>query len=397
MVNVSKVRKDFPMLKSGIVYLNSAATSLTPEPVLEAMLDYYRGFRSTVDRGLSALSQEASQAYQDARARVARFVRGRPDGMIFTKNSTEGINIVASGLGLKKGDKVVTTLLEHHSNLLPWMLLKERVGIKLEVVKPTREGLFDLRDFEKACRGAKVVAVTGMSNALGSLPRVAEMGEVAREDGLFLVDGAQLVPHFPVDVKKLGCDFLAFSGHKMLGPTGIGGLWVSEDGERVLKPSCLGGGTVEEVSLDSYELAEFPASFECGTPPVAGAIGLGAAVDYLESVGMDKVAGWDRVLVKATLKGLSGLSGVEVYGPRDLKKRGGVISFNVDGLDPHETALALDKAGGIVVRSGHLCALPLMKFLGVAGVVRASFYLYNTRKDVEVFLGTLEEVARRLR
>ncbi|HIE32074.1 MAG TPA: cysteine desulfurase, partial [Methanosarcinales archaeon] len=280
-MNIERIREDFPILGEGIIYMDSAATSLTAEPVLDAILDYYRNYRANIERGVHRLSQIASQRYEEAHRKVAAFINADEDEVIFTKNTTEGINLVASGLDLKKGDKIVTDVLEHHSNLMPWVRIKERLGVDLEVINP-KEWTLDHSDFEGAIDdGTKLVAITHVSNVLGSISPVKEISRICEEhDTFLLIDGAQSVPHLPVDVAELGCDFLAFSGHKMLGPTGTGVLFIKERLLDEIEPLSIGGGTIKEVTLKGYEMAGGYRRFEAGTPNIAGGIGLGKAVDY---------------------------------------------------------------------------------------------------------------------
>ncbi|RLF15802.1 MAG: cysteine desulfurase [Thermoprotei archaeon] len=397
MLDVARVREDFPLLKTGIVYLDSVATSLTPRQVVEAMDRYYAEYRANVGRGIYELARRASEAYEEARRAVAKFINAEGRGeVVMVKNTTEAINLVAHSLKWRKGDKVVTTLLEHHSNYLPWLKCAQRYGVKVEVVRPSREGFLDLGEVERVVDdNTRLVAVTHVSNVLGVVTPVKEIAEIAHEHGaLMLVDGAQSVPHFRVDVSRLKCDFLAFSGHKMCGPTGSGGLFIGREAWSELDPVFIGGGTVEEVDVGSFALLSGPARFEAGTPMIAEAIGLRAAVEYLERLGMDSVEEHERRLGRRLHEGLAELPGVEVYGPEPRYKLG-ITSFNVEGLDPHEVAMILD-ASRIAVRSGMHCAQPLIKrVLGLArGTVRASVYLYNTEEDVERLLSAVEELAR---
>jgi len=390
-MDVERIRADFPILKH-IIYMDSAATSLTPEPVLEAVSRYYREYNANVGRGVHRLSQFASQKYNDAHRKVAEFIGAQEEEVIFTKNTTEAINMVAYGLTWEKGDEVVTTLLEHHSNFLPWLRLKEK-GVILKIVKPNREGIFDVLDFENAIGPkTRLVAVTHVSNVLGTISPIKEISAFCKEKGaLLLVDGAQSAPHFRIDVEELGCDFFAFSGHKMLGPTGTGVLWVKDSGG--IEPTFLGGGMIEEVSLDSYKLTGGYERFEAGTPNIASGIGLGRAVDYLKEVGMNEIMSHESKLTKKLLKGLLETKNVYVYGTTDLKVRIGVVSFNIKGLNPHDAALMLDENSDIMVRSGHHCCMPLMKYFGLKeGTLRASLYLYNIEEEVDKFLETVEEI-----
>jgi cysteine desulfurase / selenocysteine lyase len=393
---MEEIRKDFPILKD-VIYLDSASTSLTPEPVLEAVLDYYHGYKANVGRGVYRMAQIADQRYRAAHRKAADFVNGGQEGTtVFTRNATESINLVASGMRWKKGERIVTTLQEHHSNLLPWMRLKEK-GIELKVIKPDKTGMIDPADYEKAiAKGTRLVAVSQLSNALGTVIPVKEIGKICREQGsLLLVDAAQSVPHMPVDVSDIDCDFLCFSGHKMLAPTGAGVLWIKKGVE--VDALLVGGGMVADVHDGDYEIKKGYEGFEAGTPDISAGLGLGAAVDYLTRVGLDEIHNHEKKLTAKLLAGLQEIKGVEVYGPTgsSLRQRGGVVSFNVDGLLPHEVALMLDQASNICVRSGHHCCIPLMKHLGLKyGTVRASLYLYNTEDEIEKLLATLEQIAR---
>lgn len=400
-MDVKMIRRDFPILEGGIIYFDNAASSLTPEPVLTKMLEYYREYRANVERGVHRLSQRASVEYEEAHRKVARFIGAESwRNIIFTRNTSEGINLVAQGIPWRRGDKVVTTMLEHHSNYIVWLRAARRLGLEVEVVRPNREGLFDLSDFERAIDDeTRLVAVTKVSNVLGVVVPVEEIAEMAHEHGaLLLVDGAQAVPHMETDVEAMDCDFLAFSGHKMLGPTGIGVLYVASTALEELEPLCIGGGTIRDVGLEAYELSESPERFEAGTPAIAEAIGLGAAVEYLEALGMRSVEEHDRRISWAIREGLMELEGVEIYGPREPQHSLSVVSFNVEGLNPHEVALALDASANIMVRSGHHCALPLVKHLlnHPQGTVRASTYIYNTLGEAERLVETVQEIVKGL-
>lgn len=396
-MNVEEIRRDFPLLRTGIIYLDSASSSLTPEPVINKMLEFYREYRTNIGRSIHRLSERATQEFENARKIIQNFIGAtHASEIIFTKNTTEGINLVASGMCWKRGDKVVTTLLEHHSNFIVWQRLK-RFGVRLEVVKPNREGMIEIEEFERAVdKDTKLVCLTHVSNVLGTISPLKEIAEIAHEhDALVLVDAAQSVPHMKVNVRDLDCDFLAFSGHKMLGPTGVGVLYIREEHMGKIEPLCIGGGTVEDVDLEGYRLKPPPFSFEGGTPPIAEVIGLGEAVRYLSRLGMENILEHERNLTRKALDGLSELSGVEVYGTKQLEKRSGIVSFNVEGMNPHEVARLLDQLGKIAVRSGHHCAIPLHNFLGrPQGSVRASFYVYNTPEEVERFLDVLAEIVK---
>jgi len=402
MLNVEKVRNDFPILKSGIIYLDSAASSLTPEPVLEKMLEFYRQYRANVDRAIHRLSQQASEEYGHAHAKVADFINAKSDSeIIMTKNTTEGTNIIASGLKWKKGDKVVTSVIEHHSNFIIWLRVKNRYGVNVELVKPKTpmaQGLLDPADFEKVVDDkTRIVAVTHVSNVLGVITPIKEIAKIAHEHGAYvLVDGAQSVPHMRVDVQKLGCDFLAFTGHKMCAPTGSGALYIKEELTEEVEPLCIGGGSIADVELDNYKLDKSPRRFEAGTPAIAEAIGLGAAVDYLGKVGMENIEHHEKELTRKMYEALNEIPQIEIYGPKPEHKIG-ITAFNVSDLNPHDVALALDVSANIMVRSGHHCALPLTKsVLNRPGSVRASTYLYNTKEEIEKFILAVREIAETL-
>ena len=399
MYDVEAVRGDFPILEKGVIYLDNAASSLTPEQVVLKEMEFYREYRANVERGLHRFSQRATEEYEEAHETVARFI-GAPSraNVAMLRNTTEGINLVANSLDWGKGDKIVTTVIEHHSNYITWLRVRQRHGCKVEVVRSDAEGLFKLADFERAIDDdTKLVAVTHVSNVLGCIVPIKEIASIAHEHGaLLLVDGAQGVPHVKTDVMDSGVDFLAFSGHKMLGPTGSGGLYIVEEELESTEPLCIGGGTIADVSLDTYELAAPPMKFEAGTPAIAQVIGLGEACRYLERVGMDEVELWDEKLARKLSEGLREIEGVEVFGPVDPGDRVGLASFRVWDMNPHDVALTLDAEYDIAVRSGHHCALPLMKevFGLPEGNVRASTYLYNTSEEIDRLLGAVEDIAR---
>ncbi|WP_297062806.1 cysteine desulfurase [Thermococcus sp.] len=387
------IRKDIP-LTNEVIYFDNTATSLTPKPVIDAMDEYYLRYRANVHRGVHRLSQMATHKYEESRKVVADFINAKFEEIVFTKNTSESLNLVALGLEhlFKPGDKIVTTPYEHHSDLLPWQRLAQKKGLRLEFIEGDNEGNLDLSDAEKKIRGAKLVAVQHVSNALGVIHEVEELGKLAKEErAIFVVDAAQSAGHMEVDVKKLHADFLAFSGHKgPMGPTGIGVLYINEEFFDVFEPPLIGGGTIEDVDLDGYKLTEPPERFEAGTPNIGGAIGLAAGIKYIERIGIEKIERQERKLVKRTVEGLNELE-IQWYGPRNLKKHAGVVSFNVPPLHPHDVAAILDE-NNIMVRSGHHCALPVMKKLGINGTVRASFHVYNSVEEVETFLGVLEDL-----
>lgn len=392
-MDVERIRADFPILKD-VIYMDSAATSLTPEPVLEAVSRYYRAYNANVGRGVHRIAQLATERYNEAHRKVAGFIGAKEGAVIFTKNATEAINMVAYGLSWARGDEVVTTVLEHHSNFLPWLRLKEK-GVIVKVVKPNRDGLFAVSDFEDAIGDrTRLTAVAHISNVLGTSTPINEIAAICNATNtLLLVDGAQSAPHIRIDVESSGCDFFAFSGHKMLGPTGTGVLWVNDS--EGIEPTFFGGGMIEEVSLSGYKLASGYERFEAGTPHIAGGIGLGRAVEYLEEVRMEKISGYEARLAKKLLNGLRDNERVTVYGSTNPKERIGVVSFTINGLHPHDAALMLDEASDIMVRSGHHCCMPLMNYLGLKeGTVRASLYLYNTEEEIDTLLDTVEGIAK---
>ena len=398
-MDVASIRRDFPILDKGVIYLDSAASSLTPEQVVLKEMEFYRGYRANVERGVHRWSQQASLEYEGAHEEVAHFINARgPENIAMLRNTTEGINLVANSMDWKKSDRIVTTVIEHHSNFITWLRVGKRHGCEVSVVKSSTEGTFDLGDFEKKITDkTKLVAVTGVSNVLGVVVPVKEIAEIAHEHGaLILEDGAQHVPHLKTDVRDSKVDFLAFSGHKMLGPTGSGSLYIADESLYGTEPLCIGGGTIADVSIDSYRLTEPPMRFEAGTPAIAQVIGLGEACRYLTRVGMDNVAQWDHVLAERLVEGLIEIEGVTVYGPKDPKMRVGLAAFNVRDLNPVDVALTLDQEYAIAVRSGHHCALPLMKELFDLneGNVRASTYLYNTKGEIDRLLGAIEEIVR---
>ncbi len=399
VLNVDEIRKDFPILKSGVIYLDSTASSLTPEPVLAKVLEFYHEYRANVERGVHRLSVKASDECEQARKKVADFINARSTSeVLWTRNTTEGTNLVASGLTWKKDDKVVTTVLEHHSNFIVWLRVKDRHGVRIELVtprKPVMKGIVDLADFEKLVDDkTKLVAVAHVSNVLGAVLPIKEIAEIAHEHGAYvLVDAAQSVPHMKVDVKRLGCDFLAFSGHKMCAPTGSGVLYMKEELTEKVEPLIIGGGSIMEVGTDYYKLDASPRRFEGGTIDIAAVIGMGAAVDYLSKIGIDKIDAHEKLLVQRMYDGLTALPNVEVYGP-EPEKRVGIMPFNVGDLNPHDVALALDVSANIMVRSGHHCAQPLTKtVICRQGTVRASCYLYNTLAEIDAFVSAVKEIA----
>ncbi len=392
-MRIEDCRADFPITRD-LIYLDSAATSLTPKPVVQATVEYDLRYRANVGRGIHRLAVVATHRYRDAHDAIKSFIGGEGGTLAMTRNTTEAIGAVAAGIPWQKGDRVVTTLLEHHSNLLPWLRLRER-GVAVDVVRPDAAGVLDLADLEAAIRDeTRLVAVTHASNVLGTVLPVREIAGICRDRGArLLVDGAQSVPHIPIDVADIGCDYFCFSGHKMLGPTGTGGLWMREPD---LEPLFVGGGSIESATADGYTLAPGEERYEAGTPPVAGTIGLARAAAYLQKIGMDAVRRHEERLTARLIDGLAALDGVTVAGLDAGSERIGVVSFTVEGMHPHEVAQVLDEAAAVLVRSGHHCCQPLMEHLGLPeGTVRASTYIYTTKEEIDTLIATVEEISRR--
>ncbi|MET8771945.1 cysteine desulfurase [Streptomyces sp. NPDC004658] len=395
--DVDALRKDFPILRrtvaSGapLVYLDSGATTQKPLQVLDAERDFYLTHNAAVHRGAHQLAGEATEAYEQARHTVARFIGAADDEVVFTKNTTEGINLVAYALGnagrLGPGDRIVVTEMEHHANLVPWQQLAERTGATLDWFGLTDDGRLDLsRTDELLDERTKVLALTHQSNVLGTLNPVRELADRAHAHGtLVVVDGAQSVPHRPVDVGELGADFLAFSGHKMLGPNGVGVLWGRAALLAGLPPFLTGGSMIEIVEMDRTTFLPPPQRFEAGVPMTAQAVGLAAAVEYLERLGMAEVAAYEDTLTARALQLLAEVPGVRVVGPADLTDRGSAVSFTVDGIHPHDVGQVLDERG-VAVRVGHHCARPAVRRYGIPATTRASFYVYNTLDEVDALV-----------
>jgi cysteine desulfurase/selenocysteine lyase len=390
-LDVEAIRKDFPILSRTVrngrplVYLDSGATSQHPVAVLDAEREYYERHNAAAHRGTHLLGEEATGIYEGTRARLAAFLgAASPDEIVFTKSATEAINLVAFGLAwsLRPGDEIVISEIEHHANLVPWQQLALRTGATLKWFRELPDGRLDI-DPSLVTGRTKIVAVTGQSNVTGVMPPLREIGELAHAAGaLFLVDGAQLVPHHPVDVAGIGADFLAFSGHKMLGPLGLGVLYGRYEALAALPPFLTGGSMIEVVRMEESTFLPPPARFEPGVPPVAQAAGLGAAIGYLTALGMDAIAAHERELTAHALEALTAIGGVRVLGPLSVADRGGTVAFEVEGVHPHDVGQVLDELG-IAIRTGHHCAWPLHRTLGCQASSRASFYLYNTHAEVE--------------
>ncbi|MEM3670710.1 MAG: cysteine desulfurase [Thermoprotei archaeon] len=394
------VRPDFPVLDrtfggQKLAYLDNAATTQKPRQVIEALVDFYSKSNANVHRGAYQLAGEATELYEGAREKVAGFIGGKPEGLVFVRGATEAINLVAYSLGkvLRPGDKVLTTMMEHHSNIVPWQFL-EKYGVKLEYVNLTENGELSIEDFEsKLDERVKLFTFTHVSNVLGTVNAASYLTDKAHKNGsLVLLDCAQSVPHMPVSASEIGADFYAFSGHKMLGPMGIGCLYAKPDLLEHLDPFHGGGDMIKQVHLHESSWNDVPHKFEAGTPNVADAVGLGAAVDYLTRLGMSRVEDHERKLTEYVLKRL-GDEKIKYYGPSDHSKRGGLVSFNIEGAHPHDVATLLDERA-IAVRAGHHCAQPLMEWLGVDSTTRASFYIYNTMEEIDRLMDALIGVRR---
>lgn len=400
-MNIQKIREDFPILKRKVngrdlIYFDNAATAQKPVQVLEAMKNYYETTNANIHRGVHKLAEEATEMYESARKKVKGFVNAKSEKeIVFTSGTTESINLVASSLSLEKGDEVISTVMEHHSNIVPWQLLKAQKGISLKFVDIKDKGTFDLNNFESAIsKNTRLVTVTHASNVLGTINDIKKISKIVKDNGsLLLVDGAQSTPHMGVDMRDIGCDFFAFSGHKMCGPTGIGVLYAKKDLLEEMQPYQGGGEMIREVHLDHTEWNEIPWKFEAGTQNIAGAIGLDAAINYLKNIGMESVRKHEKEMIEYALKKLSDISDVKIFGPLDSSIRSGLVSFNLGDVHAHDLATILDR-DGIAIRSGHHCAQPLMERYGVPAMSRASFYIYNTKEEVDKFIESLEKAKK---
>ena len=400
-VDWARVRADFPVLQRTIdgqplVYLDSANTSQKPNAVIDAMADFMRTSYAPINRSAYRLAASATDAYEGARAKVQAFVNARrANEIVFTKNATESLNLIAGawgGANLKSGDAVVLTHMEHHANIVPWQMLAAEHGIELRWIPLTADGELDLSMLPALLDGAKVLSFTAMSNVLGTLTPVAHLCRAAHDAGaISIVDACQYVPHNPTDVQAWDADFVAFSSHKMVGPSGIGVVWGREELLDAMPPFLGGGNMISDVRLDGFTCAELPAKFEAGTPPIVEAVGLGAAVDYLSSIGMQNVRSHERTLTEYALTTLTERYGddITIHGPRNTEVRGGVLSFAFRGIHPHDVSQVLDEKN-VCVRAGHHCAKPLMRLLGVNATSRASVYLYNDTADIDALADALD-------
>ena len=404
-INVLKIREDFPILKRHVngkplVYFDNAATSQKPTTVIDAVDRFYREYNANIHRGIHKLAEEATLAHENARENVGKFINAKhTEEIVFTRNATEAMNLVAHSWGranIGKGDKIVLTIMEHHSGIVPWQMLAQEKGARVEFIKIDKDGFLRQNEIQELIdEETKIVSVAQASNVIGTINPVKDIAKAAHRVGaLCMVDAAQSVPHMRVDARDIDCDFMAFSGHKMLGPTGIGVMYGKKDILEKMPPFLGGGEMIKEVHTTGASWKDLPYKFEAGTPNIAGAIGLGAAVDYLRKIGMGNVHDHEKQITAYSLDKMGGVQGTVVYGPKDVNRRVGVISFNLGDIHAHDLASILDE-DGVAVRSGHHCAQPLMEFLDIPAATRASFYIYNTKEEVDVFINALEK-ARKL-
>lgn len=390
------IRADIPLLEE-LIYLDAASTTPTPEPVIRAMCDYYHHFNANIGRGAYKTAVKATNKFENARERIAKFINAANNEVIFTKNTTEAVNIVANGLEFKKGDSIIVPNIEHHSNFLPWLNLKEN-GINLKIIKADKYGVIDASDVENAIdETTKLITTTHISNSIGSCQPIYEMGSIAEEnDILYLIDAAQSAGHIKFDVKETKADFVTFPGHKgLLGPVGTGFLYCKNEIAENLKPMNLGGGTVSSVSEEDFVLESHPAKFEGGTQNIAGIIGLGAAVNYVSEIGIERIEKHSEKLTKYMYNEINSIDNTICYGnPENIH---GIVAFNIDGINSHDVAKILDEIKNICVRSGYHCAIPAIKHIGadaLGGTVRASVHCYNTKEEIEILAETVEEISK---
>src|SRR3989344_5366250 len=399
---MKNVRNDFPILKQKInskplIYLDSAATSQKPIQVIEAELNFYKTSNANIHRGLNTLSRMATEQYENAHENVSKFIGAKSAReIIFTKNATESLNLLAYTMekNLSKGDEVLLTKMEHHANIVPWQQLSKRKGVVLKYAEITPDGKLDIEDLEnKISPKTKIISITAASNILGTINPVEKVGKMARSAGAkFIVDAAQAAAHMKIEVKKINADFLVFSAHKMLGPTGIGVLYGKEELLEELEPFLTGGDMISEVNLQSSSWNILPWKFEAGTPNIAGAIGFGAAIDYLQKIGMENIALHEQELLKYSLKRIGEIKSVQIYGPR-AQERTGILPFNIGTVHPHDVSEILDR-NAVIIRAGNHCAQPLMQQMGMEGVCRASFYLYNTKEEIDALAKGIEQTKK---
>ncbi len=404
IVNSYELRNDFPIFKKKIngkdlVYLDNASTTQKPYSVINSITDFYSNYNSNIHRAVYQLAEEATDLYEQSRKKIANFINVRPEEIIFTRNTTESINLIAHSWArsnLKKDDVIAITEIEHHSNIVPWQILCQEIGTRLEYVGIDESGFLDVEYLIEliSSRKVKLVSISHMSNVLGTIVPIERIIKTAHQyDIPVIVDGAQSVPHMPVDAKNLDCDFLVFSAHKMLGPTGVGVLYAKKELLEKMKPFMGGGDMIKEVFKFHTNYNEVPYKFEAGTPNIADVVGFGAAVDYLEKIGMENIRKYEIYLTEYALESMQSLKYITIYGPMDSKFRGGVISFNIADIHPHDLATIMNDHG-IAIRSGHHCAQVLMQRLDVPATSRASFYIYNTKEEIDKFVNAIKEAGR---
>jgi cysteine desulfurase/selenocysteine lyase len=404
IVDSYALRNDFPIFKKKIngkelVYLDNASTTQKPYSVIDSITDFYTNYNSNIHRAVYQLAEEATELYEQSREKIANFINARPEEIVFTRNTTESINLIAHSWAksnLKKDDGIVITELEHHSNIVPWQILCQEIGTRLEYVGIDENGFLNLEHMKKliSSKKIKLVSLSHMSNVLGTIVPIEGIIKVAHEHGIpVIVDGAQSVPHMPVNVKNMDCDFLVFSAHKMLGPTGVGVLYAKKEFLEKMRPFMGGGDMIKEVFKFHTNYNDVPYKFEAGTPNIADVVGFGAAIDYLEKIGMENIRKHEISLTDYALESILSLKYVTVYGPRDTKYRGGVMSFNIADIHPHDLATIMNDHG-IAIRSGHHCAQVLMQRLDVPATSRASFYIYNTKEEIDKFVNAIKEAGR---
>lgn len=404
VVNSYELRNDFPIFKKKIngkelVYLDNASTTQKPYSVINSITDFYSNYNSNIHRAVYQLAEEATTLYEQSREKIANFINVRPEEIVFTRNTTESINLIAHSwarTNLKKDDGIAITELEHHSNIVPWQILSQEIGTRLEYVGIDENGFLDLEHLIELVSSKKVrlVSLSHMSNVLGTIVPIERIIKIAHENDIpVLVDGAQSVPHMPVNVKNMDCDFLVFSAHKMLGPTGVGVLYAKKEFFENMRPFMAGGDMIKEVFKFHTNYNEVPYKFEAGTPNIADVVGFGAAIDYLEKIGMENIRKHEIDLTEYALESILSINHLTVYGPRDPNYRGGVISFNIADIHPHDLATIMNDHG-IAIRSGHHCAQVLMQRLDVPATSRASFYIYNTKEEIDKFVNAIKEAGR---
>ena len=404
IVNSYELRNDFPIFRKKIngmdlVYLDNASTTQKPYTVIDSITDFYSNYNSNIHRAVYQLAEEATKMYEQSREKIANFINARPEEIVFTRNTTESINLIAHSwarLNLKKDDGIAITELEHHSNIVPWQILSQEIGTLLEYVGIDENGFLDLEHMIEliASKKIKLVSLSHMSNVLGTIVPIERIIRIAHENGIpVIVDGAQSVPHMPVNVKNMDCDFLVFSAHKMLGPTGVGVLYGKKEYLDKMKPFLGGGDMIKEVFKFHTNYNEVPYKFEAGTPNIADVVGFGAAIEYLEKIGMENIRKHEIYLTDYALESMLSLKYATIYGPRDPKDRGGLISFNIADIHPHDLATIMNDHG-IAIRSGHHCAQVLMQRLDVPATSRASFYIYNTKEEIDRFVNAIKEAGR---